>query len=465
MAIKQFLGNLADRAGSLSASIGKAPIIKNMPIGIVAREAGKERGISENIAGSRPTVNTGLTPQSRQAGFTPYTPANMSNKSTGLSVSLRRQQQAAQNTNNAFIGPMNNPNRTQNQPQNQPQPQNQQIGGGLSSMLSGGSGGGMSQAEQEAMQRAEEERRLVEEREKKNEEFRNQLGTQYGELRGKFGDILNTFNEKLRTLPENIRQLNQQYKAVIGEKQGQELGQVGQKREQIAQQQKTGLASIAEQVGKRTREGAGRLGSLGMASSAAGMFQRAIQNEANKSARDLLTQAANNYQELDAEENRVKSTYKTMLDELEAEEANNIKDIQNNVNTIIADINERLQRSGEFERMDKEDLNTTYINELTNRFQQAKQASENYKQQLEQWRRDNENKIRNIKNQMVQNFIPREIQGRELTGVRQTKEQQTGMEQGLSPRLLRRVPEDNEEIATPQGLQAITRRLRQNINQ
>lgn len=438
MAIKQFLGNLADRAGSLSSSIGKAPIIKNMPIGIVAREVGKERGISENIAGSRPTVNTGLTPQSRQVGFTPYTPANMSNKSTGLSVSLRRQQQA-------------NVPQEQQAPQEQNMPTNKSVSSnvGVDSGMSMGGGKSQEQIDQE----------------RKNEEFRGQLGTQYSELRGRFGDILNTFNEKLRTLPENIRQLNQQYKAVIGEKQGQELGQVGQKREQIAQQQKTGLASIAEQVGKRTREGAGRLGSLGMASSAAGMFQRAIQNEANKSARDLLTQAANNYQELDAEENRVKSTYKTILDEVEAEEANNIKDIQNNVNTIIADINERLQRSGEFERMDKEDLNTTYINELTNRFQQAKQASENYKQQLEQWRRDNENKIRNIKNQMVQNFIPREIQGRELTGVRQTREQQTGIEQGLSPRLLRRVPEDNDEIATPEGLQAITRRLRQNINQ
>lgn len=337
---------------------------------------------------------------------------------------------------------------------------------------SGGFGGGVDQAadaqrladEQEAQRQADEEKRLVAEQEAKNESFRQELGGKYGDIKSKFGGILGTFNEKLSSFPNTIKQLNQQYKASIGEKEGQEIGQVGQKREQVAQQQKSGLAKIQEDVARNIRQGASRLGSLGMASSAAGMFQKAIQNAANSNAQNLLTQAANNYQQLDAEEARVKSSYKTMRDELDAEEANKIKDLQKNVNTIIADINERLQKSGEFERMDKERLNDTYINELTNRFEEAKQASESYKQQLEEWRRENESRIRGLKDRMVQDFIPKEIQGRELAGINQRKQQQD-TEVGLDPRRLRRLPEDNEEAAIPSNLQQITRRLRQNINQ
>jgi hypothetical protein len=341
---------------------------------------------------------------------------------------------------------------------------------GLSDL--GGFGGGVDQAadaqrladEQEAQRQANEEKRLIAEQEAKNESFRQQLGGQYGDIKSKFGNILGTFNEKLSSFPNAIRQLNQQYKASIGEKEGQEIGQVGQKREQVAQQQKSGLSKIQEDVARNIRQGASRLGSLGMASSAAGMFQKAIQNAANSNAQNLLTQAANNYQQLDAEEARVKSSYKTMRDELDAEEANKTQDLQKNVNSIIADINERLQKSGEFERMDKEQLNTTYINELTNRFEEAKQASESYKQQLEEWRRENESRIRGLKDRMVQDFIPKEIQGRELAGINQGKQQQD-TEAGLNLRRLRRLPEDNEEAAIPSNLQQITRRLRQNINQ
>ena len=283
---------------------------------------------------------------------------------------------------------------------------------------SGGFGGGTDQAadaqrladEQEAQRQADEEKRLIAEQEAKNESFRQDLGKQYGDIKNKFGGILGTFNEKLSSFPNAIKQLNQQYKTSIGEKEGQEIGQVGQKREQVAQQQKSGLSKIQEDVARNIRQGASRLGSLGMASSAAGMFQKAIQNAANSNAQNLLTQAANNYQQLDAEEARVKSSYKTMRDELDAEEANKTQDLQKNVNSIIADINERLQKSGEFERMDKERLNTTYINELTSRFEEVKQASESYKQQLEEWRRENESRIRGLKDRMVQDFIPKEIE-------------------------------------------------------
>ena len=377
----------------------------------------------------------------------------MSNRSTGLSINRRKTQPQTSSgpigprlPDGSFTGSM--PSQTVNAP-----------------YMNIPSGGSMSQAEQEAQQKAEEERRLIAERERENEEFRGRLGTQYGETRTRFNELLGGFNEKLKTLPEQLRQLGQQYKAVIGEKQTQDINQLGQRREQVTMQQKEGLAGIAEQVGRRVREGAGRLGSLGMASSAAGMFQRAIQNEANKSARDLLTQAANNYQELDAEENRIRSAYKTMIEEADAKENQNIQDIQRNVNTIIEEINENLRQSGEYETLDKKDLTNKYLQELTNRFQIAKQNSESYKQQLEQARRENESAIRNLKNQLVQDFIPKEIQPRELTGVRQSREQEANLEQGLNPSLLRRVPEDNEEIGTPQGLQAITRRLRQNINQ
>lgn len=441
MALRQFIGNAIDRIGTSL----------RLP----------ERNLSELVTGGKQTTYTGTTPQSQNFGFVRNTGGNqaLNIRSTKPEVMRGVQQQFARDIQGQRPAPAGTPSlaewaRKNKQPNPIPNETPDNTGGGagdLSSMLSGGTDGGKSQEQID--------------QERKNEEFRNQLGTQYGELKGKFGELLGTFNEQLKTLPEQLRQLGQQYKATINEKQGQDINQLGQRREQVAMQQKEGLSGIAEQVGKKVREGARRLGSLGMASSAAVMFQKAIQNEANESARDLLKQAANNYQQLDAEENRIKSAYKTMIDELDAEENANIKNVQDNANNIIAEINNSLQQSGEFETLDKNGLRNIYLQELTNRFQQAKQASESYKQQLEQWRRQNESAIRDLKNKMVQDFIPKEIQPRELMGINQNRRQETGMEQELSPRLLRRVPEDNEEIATPEGLQAITRRLRQNINQ
>lgn len=429
MALRQFLGNLTDRAGT---ALGM-----------------KEKGISEWITGGKQTAYTGITPTSKQAGFVrnysggQYAGDALVKSPSGQLTNLAKPfqtptVQGPKLPGGQFYGKM--PSQTTQQT-------SQRVNAPSMNIPSGG------KSQQEIDQ------------ERQNEEFKQKLGGQYGETRTRFNELLGGFNEKLKTLPEQLRQLGQQYKSVIGEKQTQDINQLGQRREQVAMQQKEGLAGIAEQVGRRVREGAGRLGSLGMASSAAGMFQRAIQNEANKSARDLLTQAANNYQQLDAEENRIRSAYKTMIDEADARENQNIQDIQRNVNTIIEEINENLRQSGEYETLDKKDLTNRYLQELTNRFQQAKQASESYKQQLEQARRENESAIRNLKNQLVQDFIPKEIQPRELMGIDQNRRQEAGLEQGLSPRLLRKVPEDNEEIGTPQGLQAITRRLRQNINQ
>ena len=266
----------------------------------------------------------------------------------------------------------------------------------------------------------------------------------------------------MRDLPNTIRQLSEQYKSTIGEKQGQELGQIEQKRGQVQAQQKAGLASIARDAAKNIQSGARRLGSLGMSSSAAGMFQKAIQNAANKSAQDLLVQAANNYQGLDNEVNKVKSAYSTMLKEIDAEDNARIQQIQREIPEIISQINERLQRSGEFENIDKQDLNNTYISELQSRFEEAESRAKMMRDQAEQWRRDNEGRIGQLQNRIVQDFIPKEITSRELLTPKQETKAPT--EEGLGLNRLRATPEDEEEIATPSNLQEIVRRRRQNTN-
>jgi hypothetical protein len=315
---------------------------------------------------------------------------------------------------------------------------------------------------EEARQQAEEAR-LRAEQEAKNEQFRQRLGSQYGDIRNKFGNIISTFEGKMRDLPNTIRQLSEQYKATIGEKQGQELGQIEQKRQQVQAQQKAGLASIARDAARNIQSGARRLGALGMASSAAGMFQRAIQNAANKSAQDLLVQAANNYQGLDNEINKVKSAYSTMLKEIDDEDNARIQEIQREIPEIISKINERLQKSGEFEKLDKEDLNNTYISELQARFEEAESRAKIMRDQAEQWRRANESNINQLKNKIVQDFIPKEITTRELLKPKQETKTPT-QEEGLALNRLRPVPEDEEEIATPSNLQEIVRRRRQNTN-
>jgi hypothetical protein len=413
-----------------------------------------ELGLSEKFAGDKPTTNTGVTQQSREAGFTPYTPANMSNRSSNLSVSPAQRQSIADRQPNwqTRSGEMVNlPAK----------PTAQQLSGGLGIGGSGGSGTSNVNAE-EARQQAEEAR-LRAEQEAKNEQFRQKLGSEYGNIRNKFGGIIGTFEGKMRDLPNTIRQLSEQYKATIGEKQGQELGQIEQKRGQVQAQQKAGLASIARDAARNIQSGARRLGSLGMSSSAAGMFQRAIQGAANESAKNLLVQAANNYQGLDNEVNKVKSAYSTMLKEIDAEDNARIQQIERSVPEIISQINERLQRSGEFERLDKEDLNNTYISELQARFAQAENEAKSLRDQAEQWRRDNEGRIGQLKNRIVQDFIPKEITSRELLKPKQKTTAPTE-EEGLALNRLRPAPEDEEEIATPSNLQEIVRRRRQNTN-
>jgi len=320
--------------------------------------------------------------------------------------------------------------------------------------LGAGSGGGPGVSSEEARLRAEQEA--------KNEQFRQRLGSEYGDIRSKFGNIIGTFEGKMRDFPNSIRQLSQQYKATIGEKQGQELGQIEQKRGQVQAQQKSGLASIAQDAAKNIQSGARRLGSLGMASSAAGMFQKAIQNAANKSAQDLLVQAANNYQGLDNEINKVKSAYSTMLKEIDSEDNARIQQIQREIPEIISRINERLQRSGEFENIDKEQLNNTYISELQARFEEAESRAKMMRDQAEQWRRANESNINQLKNRIVQDFIPKEITSREL--LRPKQETKAPTEEGLGLNRLRATPEDEEDITTPSNLQQIVRRRRQNTN-
>ena len=350
-------------------------------------------------------------------------------------------------------------------------PTAQQLSGGLGmGGLGGGSGtgaGALSAEEQKIQQEEqrmrEEEQRKIAEQEAKNEQFRQRLGSQYGDIRNKFGNIITTFEGKMRDLPNTIRELSEQYKSTIGEKQGQELGQIEQKRGQVQAQQKAGLASIARDAARNIRSGARRLGSLGMASSAAGMFQKAIQGAANESAQNLLIQAANNYQGLDNEVNKVKSAYSTMLKEIDAEDNARIQQIERSVPEIISQINERLQRSGEYEKIDKEDLNNTYISELQARFAQAENEAKSLRDQAEQWRRDNEGRIGQLKNRIVQDFIPKEITSRELLKPKQKTTAPTE-EEGLALNRLKATPEDEEEIAAPSNLQEIVRRRRQNTN-
>jgi len=340
---------------------------------------------------------------------------------------------------------------------------NQGFGGsGGSGGLSMGGSGGSGISPEEARQQAEEAR-LRAEQEAKNESFRQKLGSDYGDIRNKFGGILSTFESKLRDLPNSIRQLSEQYKGSIGGKETQELGQIEQRRQQVQAQQKSGLASIAQDAARNIQSGARRLGSLGMASSAAGMFQKAIQGAANKSAQDLLVQAANNYQGLDNEVKKVKSAYSTMLKEIDSEDNARIQQIQREIPDIISKINERLQKSGEFERIDKEQLNNTYISELQARFEQVESQAKSLREQAEQWRRDNESRINQLQNKIVQDFIPREITPKELLKPKQQTSAPTE-EGGLGLNRLRATPEDEEEITTPSGLQEILRRRRQNTN-
>lgn len=318
----------------------------------------------------------------------------------------------------------------------------------------------------ELQRQVEEEKKRVAEQERKNEEFRQKIGDRFNELRGQYGNILGQFQTKLGEMPNAIRQLGQQYKAAIGEQETQRLGQIGQQRERVAEQQKSGLRAIAEDVRRQTKSATARLSQMGAGnSSAAKMFQFAIQKAANSNTANLLKQAANNYNNLDQEEIKLKSEYNTMRNNLDLDEQNNIKRVDSNINNIIKNINDNLAQSGELERLSKEELNAVYVDELTNAYRNAVQQSKTMKDQLEQWRLENAKSINSLKNQLIQEFIPKDITTEKLTGITPSQEQEPDTSQGLNLRRLRKLQEEGtpQNIANPNTLQARVRRLREQL--
>ena len=432
--ILQTLGNLTDVAGTTAAKIGNAPIIKNLPQGRILQELGKERGISENFAQNKPTVNTGVTQESRAFGFTPYTPANMSNKSSGLTVTANRQKQP-------MLGLA---------------PQNKSIGnsGGDTGGNAGGNKGGLIDGGSGSSQSAQDA-----EQEKTNESFRQQLGNEYADLRNKFGSQVGDITNLLNTLPGQIKQLGSEYKTAIGEKQRADIAGVQSNRERVQGQQKEGLQSVAENVAQTMRDVSGRLANVGAGSSSAvNFFSRAIQKAGNENTRKILQQAANNYSELDNQENKIKSNYKTLLDKLDREEQSNIQNIQNDVPNIINKINEGLKKSGEYETLDKQGLTDKYLASLTPLFEEAKSNSDYYRKKLESWRMDNQNKIADLRNQIVQEFTPKDITYSKLPGA-EMSDMTPSQDNTLNPIDIRRRRQE-EELSNPEGLSNIVKKLR-----
>ena len=230
-------------------------------------------------------------------------------------------------------------------------------------------------------------------------------------------------------------------------------------RERVQGQQKEGLQSVAENVAQTMRDVSGRLANVGAGSSSAvNFFSRAIQKAGNENTRKILQQAANNYSELDNQENKIKSNYKTLLDKLDREEQSNIQKIQNDVPNIINSINEALQKSGEYENLDKQGLENRYLSALTPLFEQAKSAGDNYRKQLESWRMDNQNKIADLRNQIVQEFTPKDITYSKLPGA-EMSDMTPSQDNTLNPIDIRRRRQE-EELSNPEGLSNIVKKLR-----
>ena len=421
MGILQTLGNLRQGAGNVIDVIGT----KVSP--------GRGFGISEAISGKK-TVNTGRIYETGQKQD--LNPVDIgASKGQGTVGGGYGGQAIVSNPIQGFA------------------PQKQKTSGGAN--LGGGSiGTGGSQSAQEA-----EQARQNAEQEKTNETFRQQLGNQYADLRNKFGRQVGDITNLLNTLPGQIKQLGSEYKTAIGEKQGADIAGVQSNRERVQGQQKEGLQSVAENVAQTMRDVSGRLANVGAGSSSAvNFFSRAIQKAGNENTRKILQQAANNYSELDNQENKIKSNYKTLLDKLDREEQSNIQKIQNDVPNIINSINEALQKSGEYENLDKQGLENRYLSALTPLFEQAKSAGDNYRKQLESWRMDNQNKIADLRNQIVQEFTPKDITYSKLPGA-EMSDTTPSQDNTLNPIDIRRKRQE-EELSNPEGLSNIVKKLR-----
>jgi len=387
MSLGNTLNNLKGKVGNIVDKTGTA---FRLP----------EFGLSEKIAGNKQTTFTGITPQSQEAGFV----RNYQNNS-------------ALNVNNPKYGPVNNPNPENKSTGNSGG--NTGSGGGGSARNTGSFGGGSAQSAQDAQQ------------EKTNNDFRNQLGNSYNDLRSKFGSAITDVDGLLRDLPGQLKQLNIDYKNAIGNKQTAELGQVGTQREGVQQDQKRGIMGIKENVAKSMRELSNRLANVGAGSSSAkGFFARAIQDAGSEQTKKVVEQAANNYALLDDQENKIKSNFQTLIDELDREEQSNLANINKDIPAIKASVDEALRQSGEYETLDKNGLTDAYLARLVPLYEQAKQSTESYRKQLDNWRVENQNKIGALRNQIIQDFTPKQITYDKLNVIQ--PDQTIGKEQDLT---------------------------------
>lgn len=418
MGILQTLGNLVDKTGTAL----------RLP----------EGNLSEFINRGKQTTYTGITPTSRNFGFVRNYGGDQALNINNPNPDIMRQVQKEQV-------------RTIEQPLNKsttPPLSSRQGGMQQDKNDTGGAGGGAGNTSGKTANETQLENT-----------FKQNLSNEYADLRNKFGSQIGDITNILNTLPGQIKQLGSEYKTAIGEKQGADIAGVQSSREKVQNQQKEGLQSIAENVAQTMRDVSGRLANVGAGSSSAvNFFSRAIQKAGNENTRKILQQAANNYSELDNQENKIKSNYKTLLDKLDREEQANIQSIQNDVPNIINRINEALQKSGEYENLDKQGLTDRYLATLTPLFEQAKSAADSYRKQLESWRMDNQNKIADLRNQIVQEFTPKDITYSKLPGA-EMSDMTPSQDNTLNPIDIKRRKQE-EELSNPEGLSNIVKKLR-----
>jgi hypothetical protein len=378
---KKAIGSVGKKAGAALDYLGTN---NNLP----------EFGLSEAFAGGKQTQFTGYTNNSKNAGFV-----------------RNYQNDSALNVNNPKYGPVNKPNDKSGAVGDI---NGDALGTGGGAGGAGGASGGKSTAQ------AQEEAQLKAEEEAQKKQFKDNLSGRYSEAKTGFNNVLGEFSSQLNTLPGQIDDLTQSYKSVVGEKKNQELSQVEEKVKKAQTDQRKGILAVAEDAVNKLKQGSAMLSSRGAGnSSAAGMFQAAIQKAANAQTRSIIEQAANIYKGLENDKNKVTSTYDLAYSQIDNDAKEKKKVIQSNLADTIEKINNSLRQSGEYERLDGESLDTIYYEAISKQLAEVDSQKSTYKQQVDAWKSQTENNIAEMKNRLVQEFIPQDINYDEIAPVEQ----------------------------------------------
>jgi len=339
----------------------------------------KERGWSERLANG-PTINTGVTSQSKKAGYVPYTPSNFSPNVPYNIYSSPSGQQDPNNKNGSVLGTTtagggNSGNNSQpTTPTFNLKDPNANPGSGYFWDAADGwkpenNGGG-------------------------------EAPDLYAEINGAFDEVLGGLGGQQSDMEGRIRSAADTQKTGINEQLGYGVENLNTQREGVRSNQANTLADLAQTLRDQARNVNMYMGARGVSGSANDAASFALQKLFGKERAGVQRQGQDQLFQIDTAEINLKAKASSMINDVDTwtntqmtDIAQQFNDLRNNIGTM------------------KGSMRAQAVESLWNRYQQVQSTKEQYMMNIQQAAQDRLAQLNNLKLELSDsaNFNPSDI--------------------------------------------------------